>query len=92
MCAEKLFEKILKKGLTFSVYRYILIYRNRETQARKEQSMRTYYIYNADVDETEYIGKVEATIIINAEIKAYRELKATCNVYALTTAPGEAWA
>ena len=54
--------------------------------------MKTYYIYNAEVDTTEYIGKVEANSITEAEIKAGKELNTTCEVYALTTAPGEAWA
>lgn len=55
--------------------------------------MKTYYIYNADnYDEIEYIGKVEAMSITDAEIRAGRELNTTCNVYALTTAPNEAWA
>lgn len=53
--------------------------------------MRTYYIYNAEVDHTEYIGKVEAASIIDAEIKAGKVLNTECEVYALTTAPGEAW-
>lgn len=54
--------------------------------------MRTYYIYNAEVDYTEYIGSVQASSIEAAEIKAERELNTTCEVYALTTAPGQAWA
>jgi hypothetical protein len=54
--------------------------------------MRTYYIYNAEVDYTEYIGSIQATSIEAAEIKAGRELNTNCEVYALTTAPGQAWA
>ena len=54
--------------------------------------MKTYYIYNADVDHTEYIGEVKANSITEAEIKAGKELKTECNVYALTTAPNEPWA
>lgn len=54
--------------------------------------MRTYYIYNADADTTEYIGQVQANSIIDAEIKASAELNTDCNVYALTTAPNEPWA
>lgn len=54
--------------------------------------MKTYYIYNADVDYTEYIGSVKAMSITDAEIKALKELNIDCNVYALTTAPNEAWA
>lgn len=54
--------------------------------------MKTYYIYNAEAENTEYIGKVEAYSITDAERRAYKELNAECEVYALTTAPGEAWA
>ena len=54
--------------------------------------MKTYYIYNAEVDYTEYIGKVEAYSITDAELKASKELGTSCEVYALTTAPEEAWA
>jgi len=54
--------------------------------------MRTYYIYNAEVDHTEYLGEVKANSIIDAELKASKELNTKCEVYALTTAPKEAWA
>lgn len=54
--------------------------------------MRTYYIYNAEVDTTEYLGKVEAYSIVDAELKASKVLGTTCAVYALTTAPNEPWA
>lgn len=54
--------------------------------------MKTYYIYNAETDETEYLGSVQAYSITDAEIKASKELNTNCEVYALTTAPGEAWA
>lgn len=54
--------------------------------------MKTYYIYNAEVDYTELIGTVQANSIEEAEIKAGRELHTTCNVYALTTAPDEPYA
>lgn len=53
--------------------------------------MRTYYIYNMESENEEYIGKVEAMSITEAERKAYRELNPGCEIYALTTAPGEAW-
>lgn len=54
--------------------------------------MKTYYIYNAEVDHTEYLGAVKANSITDAELKASKELGTACEVYALTTAPGEAWA
>ena len=53
--------------------------------------MRTYYIYNMDADDEELVGTVEAMSIIDAELKAYRELNPNCEIYALTTAPGEPW-
>lgn len=57
------------------------------------KDMKTYYIYNADnYDEIEFVGTVEAMSINEAELKAYRTLNVDCNVYALTTAPGEDWA
>lgn len=49
--------------------------------------MKTYYIYNAETDE--YLGKVEAGSITAAELKAGAQLGTSCEVYALTTAPGE---
>lgn len=54
--------------------------------------MKTFYIYNAETDETEYLGTVQACSITDAERKAGKELGTTCEVYALTTAPGEAYA
>lgn len=71
---------------------YILISELRKRQTRKELNMRTYYIYNAEVDYTEYLGKVEAYSITDAELKAGKVLNTNCEVYALTTAPGKAWA
>lgn len=53
---------------------------------------KTYYIYNAEVDTTEYLGSIEATSIIDAELKASALLNTTCEVYALTTGPDEPWA
>ena len=61
-------------------------------EKKGNENMKTYYIYNADVDYTEYIGEVKANSITEAEIKAGKELKTECNVYALTTAPNEPWA
>ena len=51
--------------------------------------MKTYYIYNADTENEEFLGTVIAGSITSAELKAGRELNTTCSVYALTTAPGE---
>lgn len=59
---------------------------------QKGDNMRTYYIYNAEVDYTEYLGSVKAFSITDAELKASTELGTTCEVYALTTAPNEAYA
>ena len=62
-------------------------------QAKKEgaNNMKTYYIYKAEAEDDTYIGKVEAMDIIDAELRAYRELKPDCEIYALSTAPGEPW-
>lgn len=80
-----------------TIYRFygILIYRKRETNPEEKKGnhkMRTYYIYNAETDETEYLGSVQAYSITDAELKASKELNTNCEIYALTTAPGEAWA
>ena len=47
----------------------------------------TYYIYNAETDE--FLGKVTARSITDAELKAGAQLNTCCEVYALTTAPDE---
>ena len=44
----------------------------------------TYYIYNAETDE--YIGKLHACSIVDAELKSGKELGTCCDVYALTCA------
>ena len=66
---------------------------NKGTQNKKQEDkeMRTYHIYNAEVDEIEYIGCLQACSIIDAELKAYKVFDCKCEVYALTTAPGEPW-
>lgn len=60
-----------------------------ENTVKEQRHMRTYYIYNADTENEEFLGTVIAGSITSAELKAGRELNTTCSVYALTTAPGE---
>lgn len=53
--------------------------------------MKQYYIYDMETDE--YLGSVISNCIINAELKYVRENNVgSCDIYALTTAPGEPWA
>lgn len=55
--------------------------------------MKTYYIYNQDTDK--YIGELKADSILDAELKAWDTFNHTVgadDVYALTTAPEEAFA
>lgn len=53
--------------------------------------MKTYYIYNQYTDE--YIGELKASSILDAEIKTWEIFGiGTDDVYALSTAPNEAFA
>jgi len=53
--------------------------------------MKTYYIYNQYSDE--YIGELKADSILDAELKSFGIFGIGGeDIYALTTAPGEAFA
>lgn len=55
--------------------------------------MKTYYIYNQNTDE--FIGKLKASSIVDAELKSWDAFEHTVGaseVYALTTAPDESFA
>ena len=57
----------------------------------RQDSMKTYYIYNQYTDE--YIGELKANSILDAEIKTWETFGiGTDDVYALSTAPNEALA
>lgn len=53
--------------------------------------MKKYYIYSTENDE--FLGEVEAESIDAAEMKYIQCANCySCEIYALSTAPGEAWA